>query len=150
MARLVQSACASTEGIRDGGSIPGWGRCPWKGHGSPCQCSCLESPMGRGAWWATVHGVVKSRARLKYLSTHIQVKRYSACLCLTFSSKHDILWVRPCCCKWQTLFCVVAEQRSRVCECVCLCVYLHTHTPRICISVLLLMDTWTVSVSWLL
>ena len=35
------------------------------GHGNPLQCSCLENPMDRGAWWATVHGVTKRRSRLK-------------------------------------------------------------------------------------
>ena len=41
----------------DLGSIPGWGRSPGEGNGYPLQCSCLENPMGRGAWWATVHGL---------------------------------------------------------------------------------------------
>ena len=35
-----------------------------EGDGAPLQCSCLENPMGRGAWWAAVHGVTKSRTRL--------------------------------------------------------------------------------------
>ena len=35
-----------------------------EGNGTPLQCSCLESPMDRGAWWAVVHGVVKSQTRL--------------------------------------------------------------------------------------
>ena len=35
-----------------------------EGNGTPLQYSCLESPMGRGAWWAAVHGVAKSRTRL--------------------------------------------------------------------------------------
>ena len=37
---------------------------PGKGNGNPLQYSCLENPMDRGAWWATVHGVPKSRTRL--------------------------------------------------------------------------------------
>ena len=41
--------------------IPGWGRSPGGGHGSPLQYSCLENPMDRGAWWATVRRVTKSR-----------------------------------------------------------------------------------------
>ena len=41
----------------DPGSIPGLGRSPGVGNGNPCQCSCLENPMGRGAWWATLHVV---------------------------------------------------------------------------------------------
>ena len=43
------------------GLIPGSGRCPGEGNGSPLQCSCLENPMDRGAWGVTVHGVAKSR-----------------------------------------------------------------------------------------
>ena len=46
------------------GSIPGLGRSPGEGNGSPLQYSCLENPMDGGAWWATVHGVAKSRTRL--------------------------------------------------------------------------------------
>ena len=41
----------------DPGSIPGWGRSPGEGNGNPFQYSCLENPMDRGAWGATVHGV---------------------------------------------------------------------------------------------
>ena len=48
----------------DLGSIPGLGRSPGEGNGNPFQYSCLESPMDRGDWWATVHGVAKSRAQL--------------------------------------------------------------------------------------
>ena len=46
------------------GSIPGSGRSPGEGNGNPLQYSCLENPMDRGAWWASVHGVAESRARL--------------------------------------------------------------------------------------
>ena len=45
--------------IRDPGSMPGSRRSPGGGHGNPLQYSCLENPMDRGAWWATVHGVTK-------------------------------------------------------------------------------------------
>ena len=48
------------------GLIPGWGRSPGGGYGNPLQYSCLENPMNRGAWWATVHGVAKSQTRLKW------------------------------------------------------------------------------------
>ena len=47
---------------RDAGSIPGSGRSPGRGHGNPFQYSCLESLMDRGAWWAKVHRVAKTRA----------------------------------------------------------------------------------------
>ena len=45
----------------DLGSIPGSGRSPGEGNGNPLQDSCLENPMDGEAWWATVHGVTKSR-----------------------------------------------------------------------------------------
>ena len=45
-------------------SIPGPGRSPGEGNGNPLQCSCLESSMDRGAWWATVRGVAKSQIQL--------------------------------------------------------------------------------------
>ena len=44
----------------DLGWIPGSGRCPGEGNGSPLQFSCLENPMDRGDWPATVHGVAES------------------------------------------------------------------------------------------
>ena len=44
---------------RDTSSIPGWGRYPGGGNGNPLQYSCLEIPMGRGAWQATVHGATE-------------------------------------------------------------------------------------------
>ena len=45
-------------------SIPGSGRSPGEGNGTPLQYSCLENPMDGGTWWATVHGVAKSRIQL--------------------------------------------------------------------------------------
>ena len=57
----------------DTGLIPGSGRCPGGGHGNPLQDSCLENPMDRGAWSATVHGVTKSRTWLKRWSTHTSI-----------------------------------------------------------------------------
>ena len=48
----------------DRGSIPGSGRTPGERNGNPLQYSCLENPMDRGAQWATVHRVTKSRTQL--------------------------------------------------------------------------------------
>ena len=48
----------------DLGSIPGSERSPGGGHSNPFQYSCLENPMDRGAWWATVHGVTKNETQL--------------------------------------------------------------------------------------
>ena len=50
-----ESACNAG----DLGSIPGSGRSPGEGNGNPLQYSCLENPMDKGAWRATVHGVAR-------------------------------------------------------------------------------------------
>ena len=55
--------------MRDMSSIPGLGRSLGGGHGNPLQYSCLENPMDRGAWWATVNRVAKSQTQLKRLNT---------------------------------------------------------------------------------
>ena len=57
--------------IRDACLIPGSERSPGGGHGNPFQYSCLENSMDRGAWWATVHCVIKNWTWLKQLSTHV-------------------------------------------------------------------------------
>ena len=59
---VVKNPPANAGDARDAISIPGLGRFPGGGHGNPFQYSCLENPMDRGAWWATVHGVTKSRS----------------------------------------------------------------------------------------
>ena len=51
---------ASASNAGDPGLIPGLGRSPGEGNGTPLQYSCLENPMDGGAWWATVHGVAES------------------------------------------------------------------------------------------
>ena len=71
VALVVKNMPANTKDIRDVGSIPGSGRSLGGGHGNPLQYSCLENPMGRGAWQATVHGVSQSQTRLSDLAcTH--------------------------------------------------------------------------------
>ena len=45
------------------GSVPGLGRSPGVGNGNPLQYACLEYPIDRGAWWATVHGVAKNQTQ---------------------------------------------------------------------------------------
>ena len=52
---------ASACNAGDLGSIPGLGRSPGEGNGNPFQYSCLENPIDRGAWWATVHEVAESQ-----------------------------------------------------------------------------------------
>ena len=50
----------SAYNAEDQGLIPMLGRYPGEGNGNPHQYACLENPMDRGAWWATVHRVAKS------------------------------------------------------------------------------------------
>jgi len=57
---VVRNLPANAGDIRDSGSIPGSVRSPGGGHGYPLQHSCLQNPMDRGVWWATVHGVAES------------------------------------------------------------------------------------------
>ena len=53
----------------DPGLIPGSERSPGEGNDCPLQYSCLENPVDRGAWWATVHGVTKSRTWLSHFTS---------------------------------------------------------------------------------
>ena len=64
VAAVIKTSPANAGDARDVGSIPGSGRSPGGGRGNPLQYSCLENPMDSGAWWATVHGVMKSWTRL--------------------------------------------------------------------------------------
>ena len=57
---VVKNLPANAGEVGDLGSIPGSGKFPAGGHGNPFQYSCLENPMDRGAWGATVHGVSES------------------------------------------------------------------------------------------
>ena len=58
---------ATVRNVGDLGSIPGLGSSPGEGNGNPLKYPCLENPMDGTAWWATVHGVTKSRTRLSEL-----------------------------------------------------------------------------------
>ena len=62
---VVKKLPASVGHRRDLRLIPGLGRYPGGGHGNPVQCSCLENPMDREAWRATVHGFAKESVKTK-------------------------------------------------------------------------------------
>ena len=72
-ALVVKNLPASAGATGHWGRIPGSGRPP-AGGGNPLQCSCLEKPLGRGAWWAIVHRATKSQTQLKLLGTIILIK----------------------------------------------------------------------------
>ena len=71
VAQLVKNPPASAG---DPASIAGWGRSPGEGNGNPLQYSCLENPMDRGDWQASVHGLQRighdlvTKPPLRYLS----------------------------------------------------------------------------------
>ena len=65
---MVKNLHANAGDMRDAGLIPGLGRSPGGCHGNPLQCSCLENPVDRGAWRATVHRVAKSQMELSDLA----------------------------------------------------------------------------------
>ena len=64
MALVVRTYLPTQVDIRDVGSISAWGRSPGEGHGNLLQYSCLENPMGRGAWQAIVDRVTQSQIQL--------------------------------------------------------------------------------------
>ena len=63
-ASVVAQTAKSAWNAGDPGLFPGWERSPGEGNGNPLWYSCLENPMNRGAWQATVHEVTKSQTRL--------------------------------------------------------------------------------------
>ena len=69
VAQVAQSACSAG----DSGSVPGLGRSPGEGNSNPFRYSCLDNPMDREAWRATVHGVQKDLGMTEQLThTHTQ------------------------------------------------------------------------------
>ena len=58
---VIRKLPAEAGDIREAGSISGSGRFSGEGNGNPLQHSCLENPMDRGVWWATVHGSHRAR-----------------------------------------------------------------------------------------
>ena len=71
---MIKKLPANVGDIRDVGSIPGSGRSPGGGNGNPLQYSCLENPMGRGAWPAAAHRVAQSQTQLKGLGMHASLR----------------------------------------------------------------------------
>ena len=70
MVLVVKNLPANVGDIKDIGSVPGLGRSPGGGHGNLLQHSCLENPMDRRAWQATVHRISENLTRPKWLCTH--------------------------------------------------------------------------------
>ena len=82
---VVKSLPADAGDARDPGPTPESGRSPGVGRGNPFQYSCLENRMGRGAFWAPVHGVTKSQTTEPTFPGVCMVASYTAAairLCL--------------------------------------------------------------------
>ena len=84
---MTKELPANAGDVRDSGLIPGLGRSPGEGNGNPLQYSCLENPIDRGAWWATVHRVAESdKTERLNVHTHIlPTYRFFSCNPLIFS-----------------------------------------------------------------
>ena len=67
---MVKNPPANAGDIRDGDSVPELGRCPGRGNGNPIRYSCMEHPMDRGAWRATVGMIGKSWTTTEAASLH--------------------------------------------------------------------------------
>ena len=85
----VKNPPANAGDVRDVGSIHGSKRSPGGGHGNPLQCSCLENPRDRGAWWAAVYGVAQSRTQLKRRSSSSSRRLMLLLHSPTLTSIHD-------------------------------------------------------------
>ena len=72
MLPVVKNLPANAGDLKDIGSIPGLGSSPGGEHGNPLQYSCLENPMGRGAWQAAVNGIAKTLTLLSLDCKEIQ------------------------------------------------------------------------------
>ena len=72
---MVKNLPANEGDAKDAGSVPGSERSPGEENGNPLQYSCLENPMDRGVWWATVHGLqrIGNDLSTEYTGTH-QIK----------------------------------------------------------------------------
>ena len=88
LALMIKKPPANAGDVRDVGLIPGSRRSPGGGHGNPLQYSCLDNPMGGGAYWATVHRITKSQTRLKQLSTHASNKYFGLSKMFLNANKH--------------------------------------------------------------
>ena len=64
-----------------------------EGNSNPLQYSCLENPMDQGAWWATIHGVAKSRTRLSDFCVCVCVSGYCLKKSIPCSSKHFLYFL---------------------------------------------------------
>ena len=91
------------------GSVPGSGRSPGVGNGNPLQYSCLENPMYREAWWATVHGGHKESDITERVHTHTHTHMHTHTHAHTHAHAHThthrarFIKLKPFCLKGRSL-----------------------------------------------
>ena len=73
---VIKNPPANARDTGDAGSIPGSGRSSGGGNGNPLQYSCLENPMDRGAWWATIRRVAKESDTTQQLNSNRHIFRF--------------------------------------------------------------------------
>ena len=111
VAPVVKNTPANAGPIREAGLIPGSGRSPREGNGSPLQYSCLDKPMNRGAWWTAVHRVTKSWTWLKWLSTHTTWLKYWS-FNFSISPSNEYSWLVSFKIDWFDLLAVQGSLKS--------------------------------------
>ena len=103
-----ESACSAG----DPHSIPGLGRSPGEGNDNPLQYSCLENSVDRGAWWATVLGVMKSWTWLSYFTFTLHWWQTEWKTTVTENESNWSLGLQPCLTQWNYEPCCVGPPRS--------------------------------------
>ena len=71
MVLVIKNVLTNAGDLGDMGSILGSGRSPEAGHGNPLQYSCLQNPMDRGSWWATVHRVTRHGVIIQSIGSQV-------------------------------------------------------------------------------
>ena len=114
--------------------------CIGAGNGNPLQCSCLENPRDRGAWWAAVYGVTQSRTRLKRLSHYYWSPMCSEPVLGNKRSHHHekpvphreeqplLTTARESPHVATKTHCNQKKKNIYICVCVCLCVFIETYS----------------------
>ena len=103
VALVVKNPPVNAGDARDAGLIPVSGKSPEGRHSNPCQYSCLQNLMDRGAWWAAVQRVTKSQTQLKWLSTHSSnrgnsdLKYLCVCVCARVCSLSHVRFFPTSC-----------------------------------------------------
>ena len=103
---VVKNLPANAGATGDLGSIPGLERSPGGENGNPLQYSCLEKPMDRGAWQATVHGVAKSQTWLRYWA-HTHDMPFAQITFVSFSKFYSKEII------WKVKYCWVIYERTK-------------------------------------